>query len=329
MAGVRPVANRTSSAVTVPPPSRVSVTGPSRRTPVTDVPKRRSTPAARRPSATNSPANGSTRGSRRDPRTSCTTSLPRARQAVAISQATTPPPTTASRGGTRSEEVASRLVHGRTSSRPGRPGRAARVPVHTATAWRAVRTRRPPSGVCTATRFGPSSRPWPRTRTSPDPFSHSTWPSSFQCEVNSSRRLRTASASSGPVTASRAPASRPASASAAAGRSSALLGMQAQYEHSPPTSSLSTTATLSPPACARSARFSPVGPAPTTTTSNSSMPPALPVGRGPVDSDPPGHRGVRRAPPPPSMIANRGGPVLPRPRRSATSVVAAARQGSP
>src|SRR5690349_12028176 len=51
------------------------------------------------------------------------------------------------------------------------------------------------------------------------------------------------------------------------GRRRALLGMQAQYEHSPPTSSLSTTAVERPAARARSATFSPTGPAPSTTTS--------------------------------------------------------------
>src|SRR5271168_5504554 len=53
------------------------------------------------------------------------------------------------------------------------------------------------------------------------------------------------------------------------GRSNALLGTQAQYEHSPPTSSRSTIATCRPAARARSATFCPIGPAPSTTTSNS------------------------------------------------------------
>jgi hypothetical protein len=43
--------------------------------------------------------------------------------------------------------------------------------------------------------------------------------------------------------------------------------MQAQYEHSPPTSSDSTITAVSPPRTARSATFSPVGPAPITITS--------------------------------------------------------------
>src|SRR5260370_15544065 len=42
-----------------------------------------------------------------------------------------------------------------------------------------------------------------------------------------------------------APSTRRASQTAITGRSSALLGTQAQYVHSPPTSSCSTTTTLS------------------------------------------------------------------------------------
>ncbi len=133
-------------------------------------------PAARRPSETSCPAKSSVRSSRPPPRTSRVTSLPSARQAVAISTATTPPPTTASRPGTSCAEVASRLVHTRAPASPGRSGRAARVPVHTATACRAVRVRRPPPGVSTVTRRSPSSRPCPRTRSIPAEASHSTCP---------------------------------------------------------------------------------------------------------------------------------------------------------
>jgi hypothetical protein len=44
---------------------------------------------------------------------------------------------------------------------------------------------------------------------------------------------------------------------------------EAVEEHSPPTRSASTIATVSPPATMRSATFSPTGPAPRTTTSYS------------------------------------------------------------
>src|SRR5690348_8173282 len=80
-----------------------------------------------------------------------------------------------------------------------------------------------------------------------------------------------------PVTASRAPSTRRTSESAMTGRSNALLGTHAQYEHSPPTSSRSTRATRSPAARARSAAFWPIGPAPSTTTSKSPPPAAVMV----------------------------------------------------
>src|SRR6476619_241024 len=80
--------------------------------------------------------------------------------------------------------------------------------------------------------------------------------------------------------ASRAPSTFLASATASTGRSSALLGTQPQYEHSPPTSSRSTTATDRPAARLRSVTFCPTGPAPSTTTSYmSSILGFLPVDR--------------------------------------------------
>ena len=104
----------------------------------------------------------------------------------------------------------------------------------------------------------------------PAPSSHSTWPSSCQSAVTQSRRASAASTSSSPVIASRAPGTRRAAASSCPGRSSVLLGMHAQYEHSPPSSSASTTAIESPQSVQRPATFSPAGPPPITTTSNSS-----------------------------------------------------------
>src|SRR5215213_8971346 len=55
------------------------------------------------------------------------------------------------------------------------------------------------------------------------------------------------------------------------GLTSVLLGIHAQYVHSPPTSSRSTSATRSPASAQRPAITSPAGPPPTTTTSNSSI----------------------------------------------------------
>ena len=195
------------------------------------------------------------------------TSEQSADQAVAISQPTTPPPTIASRPGTACALVASRLVHGLTPASTS--GTNALVPVATTTACRARSTVSP-----TWTRRWPTIFPWPRKRSIFAFLTHATCRSSFQWRVKESRR---ASTSAGLSRAPATPRTAPASAAAVAGRSSALLGVHAQYEHSPPTSSASTIAAVSPPRTARSATFSPVGPAPITTTSYAS--PAIPPPR--------------------------------------------------
>ena len=63
------------------------------------------------------------------------------------------------------------------------------------------------------------------------------------------------------------PAASFAACAASPGRRSVFDGMQAQYEHSPPTSSRSTTATRNPPSANAPAQCSPGAPAPTTMTS--------------------------------------------------------------
>ncbi len=80
-------------------------------------------------------------------------------------------------------------------------------------------------------------------------------------------RLRSLASTELPVTAAAAPGTRRAAASTSPGRISALLGIQPQYEHSPPTSSRSTMATERPASAQRPAAFSPAGPAPITITS--------------------------------------------------------------
>jgi hypothetical protein len=82
-----------------------------------------------------------------------------------------------------------------------------------------------------------------------------------------SRQANAAAGSTRPVTASAAPGARRAAASASPGRSRVFDGMHAQYEHSPPTRSRSTMATLRPPSASRAAQCSPGAPPPTTTTS--------------------------------------------------------------
>src|SRR5438034_8391059 len=74
-----------------------------------------------------------------------------------------------------------------------------------------------------------------------------------------------------PVTASAAPGTRSAAATTSPGRISVLLGMHPQYEHSPPMSSFSTSATERPRPAQRPTAFSPAGPPPTTITSKVSL----------------------------------------------------------
>ena len=274
--GVRPVATSSSSPTISRPSSRTSVTSPAgRRTSVAVRPVSTVIPASSKDERSSSDAAGSAFGSSRGPcSTIVTSSAPSPRIACAISQPTTPPPSTISRRGAFSAFVTSRLVHGCASRRPGTGGIVAVVPVASTTAWFAVSVRVSPSGVVTSTVLGPASRPCPRTDATPAPSSHASWPASScpnglpgSAPTNQSRRLNTAPASSGPVTASVTPGIARARASSSTGRSRALLGMHAQYEHSPPSSWCSTRATDRPPRCARSAAFSPGGPPPITMTS--------------------------------------------------------------
>ena len=231
VAGVRPAATSSSSPSTAAPPSSTTRTGPpgsGRSTATAAVPVSTSMPWSSSPARTASAANGSTRPSRRSPRSTTVTSwLPRDRNAVASSQATGPPPSTTRRRGAASARVASRLVHGRASARPDTGGSSGAEPVATTTAWAAPIVTVRPSPRSTATRRSPARRPWPRARSMFAPETHSAWPSSFQSPVCAVRRANAASASRGPVIACRAPSTERASASTPPGRSSALLGTQA------------------------------------------------------------------------------------------------------
>ena len=92
--------------------------------------------------------------------------------------------------------------------------------------------------------------------------SQRSWPASVWFETMKSRQASTASTSTSALeAASRAPCT------ASPGRSSVLDGMHAQYEHSPPTSSRSTTATRRPPSASAPAQCSLGEPPPITITS--------------------------------------------------------------
>jgi hypothetical protein len=79
-------------------------------------------------------------------------------------------------------------------------------------------------------------RALPRSTLIPAPVAQRTWLSSFQSWVKASRRASTAAGSNSALV----PGSLRTAATACPVRSSALDGMHAQYEHSPPRSSDST-----------------------------------------------------------------------------------------
>jgi len=263
--GARPVAmSRRSPRTRTPSSSSSTYPSPSRSADRACTPRCSSIPSARSACATASPTAGASRASRRCPSTT-TTSPPSVLTAWAISTPTEPPPITSRRRGTRRMRVTSRLVHRPSSSaRPSTGGMMGRDPV--ASTMRSARNARP----STSTTPGPAMRPPPRMRVMPLPSSHLTWPASSQPPVIQSRNSRAASTSRGPVMASRAPGTRRAAARASPGRSRVLLGMQAQYEHSPATSSRSTTDTRMPPSARAPAQTSPAAPAPITIASKAS-----------------------------------------------------------
>jgi hypothetical protein len=110
--------------------------------------------------ATASHAHSSYRGSRLWPRS---TLSPPGRVAArrSPSHAMTPPPKITKRRGASFAAVASLLLHGRAALRPGIGRIAARVPVHTATACRAVSSLVVPSFASTLTWRSRVRRPCP------------------------------------------------------------------------------------------------------------------------------------------------------------------------
>ncbi len=220
-----------------------------------------------------SPANGSLRGSRRGwPSMIVSSSTPSPFSQVAASHATTPPPQITIRFGMVWMLVTSREVQGLAASKPSMFGIAGDEPVSRTTAWRAVMVRVLPSGLVTSTVFGPSERtPAPDDV---DPVVHA--PLNLRGVVEMVDDGVAAGEHGVDVqTASRAaPASLPGRwrpiSRISTGRSSPLLGIQAQYEHSPPTSA-SSTITVSRPESwlAYWAAFSPAAAPPMTMTSHS------------------------------------------------------------
>ncbi len=135
--------------------------------------------------------------------------------------------------GTESAAVASRFVHVRMSRSPSIGGTTGTEPVERITARRALTCVRVPSSNSTSTVRGPAMTPVPRTRSIERSSSQATCPLSSHPLVIVSRRASAAGAWMSPETASRAPGTLRAAATTLPGRSSPLLGMQPQNEHSP------------------------------------------------------------------------------------------------
>ena len=170
-----------------------------------------------------SPANGSSRPSRRGSASTIVTCAPSECQACPSSTPTTPPPSTISRSGTR-------FGRRRLAVRP-----RARLGEARDRRQRGLAAGREHDGALAPRARGRRRRPGARRRAVPCPRTSVDAALLEPREPARSRRGRapprragasTAPTSSSPVTASRAPGIRRASAIASAGRSSAFDGMQ-------------------------------------------------------------------------------------------------------
>ena len=154
---------------------------------------------------------------------------------------------TTRRPGTREADVASRLVHGRASRSPGTGGTAAVVPVASTTATRASTSHH---GAVRGGDVHPALADEPAVPADqPDPGALE--PGDLAGVVQAAGEGVPAGEDGRGVELARSPprghpATRRAARSAWTGRSRALLGMHAQYEHSPPTRSASTTSAVRP-----------------------------------------------------------------------------------
>jgi hypothetical protein len=115
------------------------------------------------------------------------------------------------------------------------------------TACFAVSSTTDPSAASTVTARSPVNVARPRTSSIGVESIQATCEASSQSCTIVVRRANAPAGSTPPVTACAAPRTPRAARSAVPARSSAFDGMHAQYEHSPPTSSASTSATVRPP----------------------------------------------------------------------------------
>ena len=154
--------------------------------------------------------------------------VPRSFHAWAISTPTTPPPMMIRLSGGSARLVITRESQGSDSASPGIGGEVGTDPVAITTALLATTSVTVPSLAVTSTSFSPVIRACPRIRSMLVSSSHFTCHLSSRSEIIASRRFSASARSISPVTALRAPGTRRTARSASPGRSSTLLGMQAQ-----------------------------------------------------------------------------------------------------
>jgi hypothetical protein len=176
--------------------------------------------------------------------------VPSAAKKHANSEPTTPPPSTAMRFGWFESSSASWLVITRSPSSLKSGGTQALAPEATMM-WSAVSSAFPPSLSAMTTRFGPASLAVPRTISTWRPCSSVLTPpvscfTTFCLRSSIQPQLTRGSPTSMPNSFARRICS-----SRCAETIHALVGMQPQLRHVPPSSSFSTTAVLSPSCAAR------------------------------------------------------------------------------
>ncbi len=223
--GRRPAATSSRSATTgSPAPRDTAKRWPSWWTESMVTPVRTSMPSSPNTSASNAPASGSSGPIRWGATSSTVTSAPKRRNTWASSTPMAPPPRTTSEAGTSSVSMASRLVQYGVPASPATGGIQARVPMLRTTPRSASMIVSP-----TATRFGPSSRPQPRTRRPPLPSNRSAATVSSHESVASARMRRATGAQSACTVEEPAmPGTRRASASRSEARIIILEGTHPQ-----------------------------------------------------------------------------------------------------
>ncbi len=192
------------------------------------------------------------------------TSLPRRRNACAISQPMGPPPTTSSDGtGSRRSNTVSLVRYG-TSATPGIGGTAGREPVAITNVF-AVR-RRP----ATSNAAGPVKRPSPKMTSTPRPRKRSGLSLGSISPITARTRVITRARSTCGSTGGSAQRSAwRIWCAMRADFSSDLDGTQPYQRQSPPSRCFSTSATFAPSVAAPAATTRPPEPPPITTISNS------------------------------------------------------------